>query len=170
MLIRPATIEDIAAITDIYNEAILTTDATFDIEPKTIEQQTTWFYHHGSRNPVLVAEKGSMIIGWASLSKWSDRAAYDDTVELSVYVGSAFRGQGIGRRLMEEILEKCRDIGLHTVLSRIVAGNKESLHLHAALGFETVGIMREVGKKNGRLLDVHILQKLYPGISGTINE
>jgi len=71
--IREATITDLPAITEIYNEAVLTTDATFDNEPKTIEQQQVWFAGHDKRHPILVAEMGGSVVGWASLSEWSSR-------------------------------------------------------------------------------------------------
>ena len=96
LVIRPARPDDLNAITEIYNEAILTTDATFDTEPKTDEEQKTWFTNHGPKNPILVAEQDRTVIGWASLSDWSDRCAYSDTTEISLYVKGNSRGKGIG--------------------------------------------------------------------------
>ncbi len=84
LIIRPAKPDDLIGITDIYNEAILTTNATFDTETKTVESRKEWFESHDSRNPIIVAENENEIIGWASLSKWSDRCAYSDTAEISV--------------------------------------------------------------------------------------
>jgi phosphinothricin acetyltransferase len=162
LIIRPATIDDLPDITDIYNEAVRTTDATFDIEPKTVEERTGWFNAHDSRHPILVAAGNSTVIGWASLSKWSERLAYADTAEISVYVKDGFRRKGAGRKLMETALDKGREAGLHAILSRIVAGNQQSIRLHESLGFEHVGVMREVGRKFGRLLDVAVMQKIYP--------
>jgi phosphinothricin acetyltransferase len=71
--VRVATVADVAAITEIYNEAILTTDATFDSEPKSVDSQEKWFKAHDARHPVLVAERDGKVVGWASLSPWSDR-------------------------------------------------------------------------------------------------
>jgi L-amino acid N-acyltransferase YncA len=161
LIIRPAKPDDITAITDIYNEAILTTDATFDTEIKTIESQKEWFGNHGSRNPVIVAENETKVIGWASLSKWSDRRAYSDTAEISVYVKDGYRGQGAGRQLIKRIVQAGAEAGLHTIISRIIAGNDESIHLHEIFGFEHIGVMKEVGIKFGRLLDVVLMQKIY---------
>ncbi len=160
-IIRPAKPDDLTAITDIYNEAILTTDATFDTEPKTVESQKEWFEHHDSRNPILVAESDNQVNGWASLSQWSDRCAYSDTAEISVYVKDGYRGQGIGRQLIEKIIQAGKEAGLHTIISRITAGNDESIHLHEGFGFEHIGVMKEVGEKYGRLLDVVLMQKIY---------
>ncbi len=162
LTIRPAKSDDLKAITEIYNEAILTTDATFDVEPKTDSEQRAWFAKHGPRNPILVAELDGVVVGWASLSEWSDRCAYSDTAEISAYVKQEFRGRGIGRRLMEAIIQEGEKVGLHTVIARITEGNKQSIHLHESLGFEHIGIMREVGKKFGRLLDMSLVQKIYP--------
>ncbi len=160
--IRPAKLEDVTAITEIYNEAILTTVATFDIEPKTDAEQSVWFANHSSKNPILVAESDGTVVGWASLSEWSDRCAYSDTAEISLYVKQEFRGKGIGRRLLEDIIEEGEKVGLHTVIARITKGNEESIHLHESVGFEHIGIMREVGRKFGKLLDVCLMQKIYP--------
>ena len=95
--IRRAVAEDIEAITAIYNEAILTTTATFDTETKTTAERMEWFTSHDHRHPILVAIVEGKIVGWASLSRWSDRPAYDDTAETSFYVESGQRGRGIGR-------------------------------------------------------------------------
>ena len=159
---RAATDGDIKAITDIYNEAVLTTDATFDIEPKTEDEQRVWFAHHGPKHPVLVAEFDGAVIGWASLSEWSTRCSYAGTAEVSLYIKEGFRGKGAGRRLLEDIMREGERVGLHTILSRITTGNEVSIHLHESVGFEHVGIMREVGEKYGRLLDVLLMQRIYP--------
>ena len=161
LTIRKAAMEDLAAITEIYNEAILKTVATFDTEPKTVEEQKPWFESHDSRHPILVAEQDGTIVGWASLSKWSDRCAYSDTAELSVYVKEELRGRGIGKKLMREILDQGQKVGLHTVVARIAESNEVSVRLHEAFGFEHVGTMKEVGRKFGKLLDVHMMQKIY---------
>jgi L-amino acid N-acyltransferase YncA len=159
--IRRAAIKDLAAITDIYNEAILKTTATFDTNPKTVEEQKPWFESHDSRYPILVAEKDGSVVAWASLSKWSDRCAYSDTAEISVYVKEEHRGKGIGKKLMHKILDQGQKKGLHTVIARISELNESSIHLHEAFGFEHVGTMKEVGRKFGKLLDVHLMQKIY---------
>ena len=160
--IRPATVEDLKVITDIYNEAIMTTDATFDLEPKTEEEQGIWLAGHDLMHPVLVAELGGVVVGWASLSEWSPRAAYAGTVEISLYIKEEFRGKGAGRKLLEDIIQEGERVGLHTVLARITTGNAVSIHLHESLGFKQVGVMREVGQKFGRKLDVLIMQRIYP--------
>ena len=159
--IRKAIYTDVPAITGIYNEAILTTTATFDTEPKTTAAQRKWFKAHGPKNPILVAVEGGKIIGWASLSAYSDRCAYSGTAELSVYVKEKFRNRGIGRKLMQAVLEEGKKAGLHTIISRIAGGNDISVHLHRQFDFADIGTMKEVGNKFGQLLDVSLMQKMY---------
>lgn len=161
LTIREAVAADLQAITEIYNEAIHSTVATFDTEPKSLTEQEQWFNEHGAKNPLLVAEDSGKIVGWASLSKWSDRCAYSDTAEISLYIGEAHQGKGIGRELMRSILARGRQAGLHTVIARIAEGNEASIHLHESFGFRHVGIMKEVGRKFDRLLDVYLMQLIY---------
>jgi phosphinothricin acetyltransferase len=160
-IIRRATLPDLEAITEIYNQAILNTVATFDTQIKTAEGQRGWFEQHGDKHPILVAEQDGVLVGWASLSAWSDRCAYSDTAEISLYVEENHRNQGIGRKLSEAIIKAGRDAGLHTLIARITEGNTASIHIAESQGFEHIGIMREVGRKDGRLLDVHLMQKIY---------
>jgi L-amino acid N-acyltransferase YncA len=164
--IRPADWRDLEAITEIYNEAVLTTTGTFDTEPKTLDEQRSWFKHHGGKYPVVVAELNTVVIGWASLSRWSDRCAYTDTAELSLYVKQEYRRRGVGRKLMDAIVAEGRNAGLHSVLARIAEGNENSIRLHESVGFHVVGVMREVGRKFGQLLDVSLMQLVYDDTPG----
>jgi phosphinothricin acetyltransferase len=159
--IRYASLFDIPAITEIYNDAVLNTVASFDTEVKTIDDRTAWFENHDKKYPVLVAISDNILIGWASLSPWSDRLAYSRTVEDSVYVRKSIQGRGIGKKLLERLLEEGSKAGFHTVIARIVEKNGVSIHLHDLYGFKTIGVMKEVGTKFGRLLDVYIMQKIY---------
>ncbi len=156
--IRHATLADVPAITAIYNDAVLKTVATFDTEPKSQAERAAWLQAHDAAHPVLVALVDGQVAGWASLQRWSDRPAYDCTAETSFYVAEAWQGQGIGRALLVALLDEARGAGLHTLLARTSAGSDASIHLHESLGFERVGTLRQVGRKFGRLLDVHVLQ------------
>ncbi|MFH5185425.1 GNAT family N-acetyltransferase [Paenibacillus sp. TAB 01] len=160
MNVRRAAKQDVAAIVEIYNEAVLNTVATFDTVPRTLEQQEAWFDAHGERHPILVAELDGAVVGWASLNPYSDRLAYERTAELSLYIHSSHRGQGIGQQLMTAVLETGKAAGLHTVLSRITEGNASSIYMHEKYGFAHVGVMKEVGTKFDRLLDVIMMQKM----------
>jgi len=159
--IRKAVYTDVPAITGIYNEAILTTTATFDKEPKTTTSQRKWFKAHGPKNPIVVAVADGKVVGWSSLSAYSDRCAYAETAEISVYVKESFRNQGLGKKLMQAVLDAGKKAGLHTVISRIAGGNNVSINLHHELGFTDIGVMKEVGTKFGQLLDVYLLQRMY---------
>jgi len=161
IITKKATLDDLAAITEIYNQAILRTTSTFDTEPKSLDEQKIWFGSHGPKYPVLVAEEDGKVTGWASLSKWSDKCAYSDTAEISLYVEEKSRGKGIGRKLLEAIIREGEKAGLHSIIARISEGNEVSIHLHRSAGFEHIGIMKEVGRKFGRLLDVYLMQKIY---------
>jgi L-amino acid N-acyltransferase YncA len=159
--IRPAEKKDIAAIAEIYNESVLNSTATFDTEPKTAEQQTEWFESHDEKHPVISAEFQGEIIGWASLSPWSDRPAYSKTAEISIYVKKEFRNRGYGKKLMDKLIEDGETAGLHTIIARIADGNEVSIKLHEEYGFKQIGIMKEVGEKFGKVIDVYLMQKIY---------
>lgn len=160
ILFRRALLSDLEAMTEIYNEAILTTTATFDTEPKTASERLEWFQSHGERHPILVAIVEGKVVGWTSIGKWSERPAYADTGETSFYVKSEYRGQGIGRRLKQATIAEGRKLGFHSLIARVAEGSQESMHLNESLGFVHVGTLKEVGRKFGRLLDVHIMQKM----------
>lgn len=159
--IRAATEADQQAILEIYNEAVLNTAATFDTEPRTPEKQMEWWSKHKKNHPVFVAEENGLVIGWASLSPWSDRCAYDTTVEVSVYIHKDFRGKGYGSKLLEVVTLEGGKAGNHTVISRITEGNDNSIHIHEKLGFFHIGVMKEVGFKFGKFLDVNMMQYVY---------
>ncbi len=161
LTIRKAELKDLPAITDIYNEAILHTTATFDTNTKTLDEQREWFDKHGEKYPLIVADEDNQVIGWASMSAWSDRCAYADTAEASLYIREGYRGKGVGRKLAEANLKSGREAGLHTAIARIAEGNDSSIKLAESLGFKHIGVMQEVGKKFGRLLDVYMMQVIF---------
>jgi L-amino acid N-acyltransferase len=161
LTIRQAIENDMSAVADIYNDAILNTTATFDTETKSLENRIQWLNQHSSMNPVIVGEFEGVVVGWASLRKWSERSAYDTTAEVSVYVHKDFRDRGFGRKLLEVITLEGEKAGLHTILSRITQGNEKSIHLHELFGYEHIGVLKEVGMKFGQFLDVHMMQKVF---------
>ena len=156
--IRPATEKDQFSILDIYNEAVKNTTATFDTELRSNEKQFEWFQKHKHNHPVIVGEEDGEIKGWASLSAWSDRQAYDGTVEVSVYVHHNYRGKGIGKKLLEVITLEGKKVKNHTIISRISAGNDASIHIHEQLGYRHIGVMKEAGMKFGKYINVHMMQ------------
>ncbi len=161
LTIRQATVNDMSVVADIYNEAILNTTATFDTEVKSLENRIQWLSQHSSMNPVIVGECNGEVVGWASLSRWSDRSAYDSTAEVSVYIHKDFRNRGFGRKLLEVITIEGEKAGLHTILSRITQDNQKSVHLHEVFGYKHVGVLKEVGMKFDKFLDVYMMQKVF---------
>ena len=158
--LRRATAADMPVITAIYNDAVRTTTATFDLSEQTIESRLAWFRNRTEDFPVAVAEQDGRVVAYAALSRWSDRQAYEITAELSLYVEAENRGVGIGRVLAEYLMVEAEKTNLYTVISRITAGNDVSIRLHQKLGFTVIGVMRRCGRKFGEILDVVLLQKI----------
>ena len=115
--IRTAQEADVEAIAEIYNQAIVSSAATFDSEPKSVDQQRAWFRAHDAKHPILVAEIDGDDVGWSALSAWSDRPASAETAESSTCIREDSHGQGIGRQLKEAMLEEGRRVGLHTIIA-----------------------------------------------------
>lgn len=158
MIIQKASTDHLPAITAIYNYAIEHSVATFDTELKTINDREIWLAEHSDNYPVLIGKVDDEVVGWASLSRWSTRAAYDGTVEISIYFTTQSQGKGYGNQLMKAILDAGKKAGLHTVIARISEGNEVSIHLHKKYGFTVSGTLKEVGYKFNRYVDVHMLQ------------
>jgi L-amino acid N-acyltransferase YncA len=158
--IRTATVDDAEAIRSIYNLEVTTSTVTFDLEPRSLADQRAWLAARSGAHSAIVAVAGDDVIGFASLSPWKDRPAYRTSVEDSVYVHRDHQGAGIGRILLTELVSVATASGFHAMFGRIVGGHDASIALHRALGFETVGVEKEVGRKFGRWLDVVLMEKL----------
>lgn len=156
LIIRTAEIYDLTEILEIYNYEVQNGVATFDLEPKTLEEIRAWFDAHNVDNhPLIVAELGGCVAGYASLSSYRDKEAFKSTVELSIYIAPDCRGRGIAAKLMEKILDMARrDASIHNVVSVITSQNKASSRLHEKFGFTFCGTMPEVGIKFGRKLGI----------------
>ncbi len=161
--ICPAEDADLPAIADIYNDAVLNSTATFDVQPWTPERRDQWFREHSHPYAVLVAVRGDDVVGWAALSPFQRKPAYRFAGETSLYVRADLRGEGIGAILLARLLDVAARNGFHSVLARIVGDNPVSLRLHRRFGFRRVGVEREVGYKFDRWLDVIVVQKLLAG-------
>jgi L-amino acid N-acyltransferase YncA len=159
--IRLAEPGDAEAIRAIYNVEVLETTVTFDLVPRTLEDQLTWLVEHSGGHPAIVAVNDSgALMGFGSLSPYKERPAYFPTVEDSVYIDREHRGAGVGRVILAELVRLAQTYGYHSVFARIVGGHDASISLHSAHGFEMVGVEREVGRKLGRWLDVVVMQRL----------
>jgi phosphinothricin acetyltransferase len=163
MEVRRATLADVPAIRDIYNDAVLTTTATYDYEPRTLEVQTAWFEDHDRAGmPVFVAEDGGRVVGWSSLSHFHHRPGYRYTLEDSIYVAPDARGQGVGTRLIPPLIEAAPALGAHAIIAVIDGDSAISLHLHERFGFRPAGRLEQIGFKFDRWLDVIYMELLLP--------
>lgn len=152
MTIRKAVTQDLQALLNIYNDAVMNSTATFDLHTKNMDEWKEWYSAHNIENhPLYVAElSDGTIAGYASLSGYREKEAYRSTVELSVYVDAHYRRRGIADALMQTLLADARrDNRTHTVVSVITSGNAASVRLHEKFRFTYAGTVREVGFKHG---------------------
>ncbi|MGH9297719.1 MAG: GNAT family N-acetyltransferase [Acidimicrobiales bacterium] len=171
MEIRGAAERDADAIRSIYNAEVLTSLATLDVAPRSEAEHLAWMSAHAGVYPVLVGVGGTgssvgvgggggEVVGFSALSPYRPRSGYSTAVENSVYVAAAHRGKGLGRSLLEAIVEAAVTHGFHSIVARISTEQLASISLHKATGFEMVGVEREIGRKFGRWVDVAILQRM----------
>jgi L-amino acid N-acyltransferase YncA len=158
---RLAAMDDAEAIRTIYNREVVGSTVTFDMVPRSLEDQQQWLDEHSGAHPAIVAvTDGGQVCGFGSLSPYRPRPAYRTTVEDSVYVDPRFQGQGVGRAVLSELVHLAGGHGFHAVIGRIVGGHEASIGLHRACGFEQIGTEKEVGRKFGKWLDVVLMQLL----------
>lgn len=161
MRIREAIYGDLPQMLDIYNHVILHTTAVYDYEPHTLDMRRQWWEAKRAQGyPVLVAEDEGRIAGFSSYGPFRAWAAYQFTVENSVYVSDSFRGRGLGKQLLVPLIELAKEKGYHAMIAGIDATNEASLRLHQQLGFQEVALLKEVGWKFDRWLDLKLLQRL----------
>lgn len=162
MRLRPAELSDAEAISEIYNREVLGSTATFDLVPRSIDEQRSWLIDRSGAHAVIVAVEAdpsvNTLAGFASLSPFRSRPAYSTTVESSVYVHPDHRRKGVAGELMLELITTAKSHGFHSMIARIADSQDASLALHFKMGFELVGVEREIGRKFGRWLDVSVLQ------------
>lgn len=162
---------DAGAIATIYNAEIEEPTVTFDLVARSLEEQRHWIARHRGAHAALVAvtddaargepgARGEVVCGFASLSPFRERPAYSTSVEDSVYVHRRARGLGVGRLLLGDLLVAAREGGFHAVIARVIGHNAASIRLHESCGFFRVGVEREVGRKQGRWLDVVELERI----------
>jgi phosphinothricin acetyltransferase len=161
MHLHPARLADAEAIRQIYNVEVETSTVTFDMVPRTLEDQQRWIEQRSGAHVALVAEDDDgLIAGFGSLSPYRDRPAYSPTVEDSVYVARDRQGEGVGKLILHGLVAAAQAQGFHSVMARIVGGHDASIRLHAAAGFEVIGTERDVGRKHRRWLDVVLMQRM----------
>lgn len=162
--IRPLVAGDASALLEIYNHYVLNTPITFDIEPRTPGQWQDWMagFAASGRYRCFVALKDGKAVGWASASQFRTRAAYDTSVETTVYVAPGLGGSGIGRRLYTHLFEALDHEDIHRAFAAITVPNPASIRLHEVFGFRQMGIYPEVGRKFGAYHDVAIYWRPVP--------
>ena len=157
--IRPYQIEDTQSILDIVNHTILDSTALYDYNPRSYEQQKTILTEKIKKNfPILIAEIENKVVGFAFYSEFRYREAYQYTVEHSVYIDHQNQGKGIGKLLLQKLIESAKEQNLHTMIGVIDSENKDSILFHEKFGFKTVGIIKESGYKFDRWLDSVFMQ------------
>lgn len=157
LTIRPADENDLPAIVAILNAAIATRTATAQLEPIDLADRRGWLQRHDACHPVWVATDERGVAGWLSVLPWSDRAAYDGTAELSVYVAPDRQGSGIGRKLLRHAIAEAPRLAIEAYVARIFTNNPASLRLFERFDFQRWGVMRGVARLDGVLRDVAIL-------------
>ncbi|MEO0457232.1 MAG: N-acetyltransferase family protein [Cyanobacteria bacterium P01_A01_bin.114] len=161
-LIRPSLPSDIVPLTELYNDYILNTTITFDITPYAVEQRrVNWFAHYGQtgRHRLFVAELEGKLLGYATSSQFRAKAAYDTSVETSIYLHPDAQGQGLGTRLYDTLFAALKSEDVHRAYAGITLPNPKSIALHQKFGFQSVGYYREVGRKFDRYWDVEWYEK-----------
>ena len=159
--IRPATAEDLAAVNDIYNQYVVETHFTFDLDPMTMDARREWFTHYGTsgRYRLLVALADDAVIGYACSSRFRPKVGYETSVETSVYLAPEAVGHGAGLRLYEELFSGLEGEDLHRAYAGIALPNPASIGLHERFGFKRVAHYTEQGRKFGRYWDVAWFEK-----------
>lgn len=158
LLIRDFREDDAAAVAEIFNETIRAGDATMTRTEKDAADILRWQHGFHEREGMLVLELAGSVAGWGIIRRYSDREAYSVACETAVYLRRNLLRRGLGSLLKRQIIQKCRDLGYHHLVAKIFANNTASIVYNQALGYELVGIQREVGWFDGHWQDVAILQ------------
>ena len=159
--LRPAVESDLAPIVEIYDHYVRETAVTFDIEPVSVESRHSWFdgFAATGRYRLLVAELDDRVVGYACSQRFRHKAAYDTSVETTIYLDHQIGGRGIGTQLYGALFQAIEGEDLHRALAGITEGNPASLALHERFGFQPVGVFSHVGRKFDRYWDVTWLEK-----------
>jgi phosphinothricin acetyltransferase len=162
MLVRRAKASDPPRLTDIYNHYVVHTPVTFDVDPYTVERRESWFQQFSAtgRYRLLVAEDAGLVIGYAGTTRFRPKAAYETTVETTVYCAPDALGKGIGRQLYQALFEDLKGEDIHRFVAGYALPNPGSAALHAHFGFKLVGVFSDNGRKFGRDWDVAWMERV----------
>lgn len=163
--VRSAVAADLPALTDIYNHYVVNTEITFDLAPFTPEDRRAWFDAHaetGVHRLLVAVDADAMPVGYATSSRWRPKAAYDTTVETSVYCRADAVGRGIGSVLYRALFDAIAGEDVHRIVAGITLPNPASVALHKKFGFHEVGVFTEVGRKFGKYWNVGWFERPFP--------
>jgi phosphinothricin acetyltransferase len=154
--IRAAERRDLPRLTEIYNYYVINTPVTFDVEPYTVERRETWFTQFGAtgRHRLLVAESAEGVVGYAGTTRFRPKAAYETTVETTIYCAPEAAGKGIGGRLYRALFAALRGEDIHRFVAGYTLPNAATAAIHERFGFKVVGVFSENGRKFGKYWDV----------------
>jgi phosphinothricin acetyltransferase len=154
--IRAAARDDLPRLTEIYNHYVLHTSITFDVKPWAVEQRIPWFEQFAAtgRYRLLVAEERALVVGYSASVRFRPKAAYDTTVETTVYCSPESTGKGVGTQLYAALFASLAGENIHRIVAGYVRPNSTSAALHKRFGFKEVGVFTENGYKFDRYWDV----------------
>jgi 2-haloacid dehalogenase len=163
--VRPGTIADLPALTDIYNHYVTETAATFDLEPFSLgERKATWFDHYATTGPhrLLVATRAGRVLGYATSSRFREKRAYAPSIEATIYLAPDAGRGGVGTMLYQKLFATLRGEDLHRAYAAIALPNPGSVALHRRFGFTDVGTLTQVGRKHDKWWDVLYMERPLP--------
>lgn len=160
IVVRDALPGDAFALALIYNQGIVDRLATLETEERTAEERLAWLEARGPRHPVIVADANGSLVGFGSLNAFNPRKAYDHVADFSLYVERAWRGKGVGRILLEALIDRAGRIGYHKMVLSAFPFNPAGMALYRKLGFRIVGVYQEQGLLDSRWVDTIIMEKI----------
>ncbi|PCE67066.1 GNAT family N-acetyltransferase [Salinivibrio sp. YCSC6] len=171
MEIRTGKHTDVSAITDIFNFYIEHTNARFEVDPFTVENRQEWFsqFSSGTKHRLYVAIENGLVCGFACSQPYRVNSAFDDTVEVTVYLAPEAKGKGLGTRLYKQLFSSISTCGVHRALSGIALPNDASIALHKRFGFKEVGVFNEYARKNGHYISSIWLEKTLDAMPGCVD-
>jgi phosphinothricin acetyltransferase len=159
--IRVARESDLARLTEIYNYYVIHTPMTFDLEPFSVAERGEWFRHYSASGPhrLLIAETDGLVVGYVTSSRFRPKAAYETSVETSIYLAPEATGRGVGTDLYTALFAALAEEDLHRAYAGVTLPNTASVALHRKVGFRSLGVYHEVGRKFGTYWDVEWFEK-----------
>ncbi len=153
-MIRTVKLADAAEIVAIYNHYIINTTITFETDPLTAQQMSARIELLSSHYPYFVYEEDGKVVGYCYAHGWKEKAAYNQTVETTIYLSPTATRKGIGKKMLVHLIQECKRRNYHSLIACITQGNEASFVLHSHLGFQQASLFKEVGRKFNQWLDV----------------